>query len=180
MGGSEDTVAVLPETIKIPEKVKPTDLTKGTEISSTPEKSDNSNIESIKKLSDKEIQEKYTPSEILAIEDKENPTPEETAIHDRYIQAVQAEETMKINKEIESDYAENGQHVAVSEDSDITYRDLEVLAQRITNTLKDPKAHFGLKRGKNAEMSTKTEKYLKTTTEATIEALTEEFQSLKN
>ncbi len=87
---------------------------------------------------------------------------------------------MKINKEIESDYAENGQHVAVSENSDITYRDLEVLAQRITNTLKDPKARFGLKRGKNAEMSTKTEKYLKTTTEATIEALTEEFQSLKN
>lgn len=47
IGGSENTVAVLPETIKIPEKVKPmeldtkpTDLTKGPEVLSTPEKAD--------------------------------------------------------------------------------------------------------------------------------------------
>jgi len=118
------------------------DLTTTPEVSSTPEKADNSNIESIKKLSDKEIQEKYTPSEILAIEDKENPTPEETAIRDRYISAVEEQEMKKINKEIEEDYAENGQHVAISEDSDITYRDLEILAQRIAQTLNDPKIRF--------------------------------------
>lgn len=99
-------------------------------------------VENIKKLSDKEIQEKYTPSEILAIEDKENPTPEEAAIRDRYLRAVETQEMEKINKEIESDYAENGQHEPVSENSDITYRDLEVLAQKIINTLRDPKARF--------------------------------------
>ncbi len=51
MGGSEDTVAVLPETIKVPEKVKPSesenkpmDLTTPPEVPSVPEKQSYSNI----------------------------------------------------------------------------------------------------------------------------------------
>jgi hypothetical protein len=48
----------------------------------------------------------------------------------------------KINKDIESEYEKNGQYETVSEDSEISYRDLEILAQKIANTLKDPKARF--------------------------------------
>lgn len=99
-------------------------------------------VQEIKSMSDEEVLSKYTPEEVIKLQNTENISSEQKAIVDTYVSAVNAQEEKRIAKEIETDYAENGQHQAISEDSDITYRDLEILAQKIATTLRDPKARF--------------------------------------
>jgi hypothetical protein len=134
----------------------------------------------IKNMSDEAIMEKYKPEEITAIENKKDPTPQEAEIKDRYIKAVEKSEMKRIQKQIEEDYQEQGIHDFIWEETDISYGDIEKLAERIATTLKNPKLQFGLKRGIRTDMSTKTERYLKTSAQSTLEALTEDFSSLRN
>lgn len=96
----------------------------------------------VENMVDEKIISEYSPEEILKIEEKENPTDEEKKIRDEYIKAVESEEIKRITTEIEKEYIDYGQYEKVDEDSEITIRDLEILAQRIAQTLNDPKIRF--------------------------------------
>lgn len=96
----------------------------------------------VENMVDEKIISEYSPEEILKIEEKENPTDEEKQIRDEYIKAVESEEIKRITTEIEKEYIDYGQYEKVDEDSEITIRDLEILAQRIAKTLNDPKIQF--------------------------------------
>jgi hypothetical protein len=99
-------------------------------------------MKEIQNMDDATVLSSYTTDEIIEIGNKQNPTEQELAIKDRYISAVNKQEEDRISKEVADDYREYGQHEYVSEDSDISYGDLEKLAQTITTTLKDPKIRF--------------------------------------
>lgn len=106
-------------------------------------------VQELDKLTDDEVVNKYTVEDMMDIQDKPDKTESEKNIISRYENIVYGsykDYEQQVQKEMKAEYETARLDEPVSEETSITYGDLEKLAYTISKTLRDPKARFGLKR----------------------------------
>ena len=99
----------------------------------------------IDKLTDEEVVSKYTVEDMMDLQNKPDKTESEMNLISRYENIVYGsykDYERQVQEEMKAEYETARLDETVSEDTSITYGDLEKLAYQITKTLRDPKARF--------------------------------------